>query len=276
MRSGANALPDNLRELFLGGPLGRRILPELTYILSLFPRSLRNFTRSIGHIITTFPPWHSLPSLEIWIMLIAVGLGVLAALGLEEPLEPEAVKIRLIPVARRAAEAAFGVAIVLAFPLGLLLLLYRHQTATEMMTFFHMGSSARLLLLLPILWQLTSVPYTFSAPLDVSRSISPAEVLRLDRQATLLVVLLEKASRAALIWWCCGPEIALAYSLYGVTCIVCKILLGGTDTAAAFFADARIWLACGRRMPWRTMTFLIDAKERGVLRQVSIHPMHAG
>lgn len=56
-----------------------------------------------------------------------------------------------------------------------------------------------------------------------------------------------------------------AWMSFGIP--ACKILLGRGDKESDRFADARIWLAFGRRMPWRIMIFLTDARQRGVLRQ---------
>ena len=41
-----------------------------------------------------------------------------------------------------------------------------------------------------------------------------------------------------------------------------------TGTTWGRFAFARAYLALGGRAPWRLMTFLADARDRGVLRQV--------
>ena len=134
--------------------------------------------------------------------------------------------------------------VVLILPLCLLLypgLTIRHNGHLILGTLLHM-QSVRVLLLLVILWMIPGL-FNFTEPVDLSRSVGPADVLRLDRQASLLAVLPKRVFRTLLVWLCFGPLIALACGIYIASFLLCKILLGRGDKGSDRFADARIWLA---------------------------------
>ena len=267
----------NLREL-LGGPLGHYLFPAVTYIQSFFLRPGAHALRSTVDAIISFFPWHSLLSLELWVILVSMGLGILSVRTYPDRApKPIAVKLQLRRIASSAAWAAATPVFIffLLAMLSLFLLISSppnqvpqllHDEPKFLTTLLHM-QSAWALLLLVILWELADIGLSFSAPLDVSGSVSPGEALRLDRQATLLYVFMKRASRAIVLWLFFAPVIALAYGLYAVANLLCRIVLGAVGTASECFSDARIWLACTRRMPWRTMAFLIDAHQLAVLRQ---------
>src|SRR6266487_4373779 len=85
--------------------------------------------------------------------------------------------------------------------------------------------------------------------------------------AYLLIFLLERTLRLVLCWLIFGLVIAFAYGAYEIAAGLCKILLGGRESAADAFCDARLRLTCTRRMPWRMLQFLMEADRLGILRQ---------
>jgi tetratricopeptide (TPR) repeat protein len=261
-RHGTFAQGHSLRDLLLGGPLGRLTRPAVDQMLELLQNPLASVWSSYKSIIKLFS-WGSLPLLEVQVGLIATALGILTLT--QASVQPKAVTVRLRPVARAVIA---GPVWVLAFSfLVVQVLLHDKATASEAENLVHMPS-AKLVLLFLLLMILTEVPRSFSAPVDVTRSVSPAKALRLDRQASLLRRLLTEISTTTLIWLFCGPEIALAFGLWRSIVILGTFILGSTVSASELFTDARIWMTCGRRLPWRTMSFLIDAHRRGALRQV--------
>jgi hypothetical protein len=98
-------------------------------------------------------------------------------------------------------------------------------------------------------------------PVELDREVSPANVLQLDRNARLVIGLLPLLIIGIPFWF--GISHALGIG-------------GGLATGIAYvssgpygrFSQARIWLACQRRLPLRLMMFLADAHDRQVLRRV--------
>ena len=97
-------------------------------------------------------------------------------------------------------------------------------------------------------------------PVDLARAVSPAATLRADRTTALA-----------------GPWPFLAISLLGVVLFHERPLLvlavafaAGWLLACPYtrFAIARLVLAWRGCLPWRTMRFLSDAHDRGLLRQI--------
>ena len=279
-RFDAHPLPAKLSELLLNGPLGRRIFPTVNNVFSDSFPGVGKITRPIVHIISGWPPWHSLAALEIWVALIALVCGVFSAItdddsSYNDYAGPRTVRIRpsalLLSGIRAARRGVLNMlAIIFAVLLAYVVAAPHADTSVNptwhrLIVFFQVHS-IWLLLMLAALWGLTAVPDSFIASIDISRAISPAKVLQIDRRATVLVQLLKMVSRTGVIWLCFGSEIAIAYSLYAAVSIICRLLLGGMGSASDRFADARIWLACSRRMPLRAMTFLANAHSRGVFR----------
>jgi hypothetical protein len=128
--------------------------------------------------------------------------------------------------------------------------------------------SGHFLLLSIALLSLFSVIPPPSAPVDEARATSSLKVLRLDRRATWLTFLVPGALTATLIFLFTGRDVAFIFCLWVLAIILVRLVLGHVSSASWLFNDARIWLGCRRQLPWRTMTFLIDAHKRGVLRQV--------
>lgn len=105
-------------------------------------------------------------------------------------------------------------------------------------------------------------------PADIAYAVSPSSVLRTDRASALvrglvaaLVAGLPEGLGAGIK---AGLEVGLAAGLI-VGLIVGLVVM--SSSAWARFILVRTWLAFRRRLPWRLMTFLVEAHRRGVLRQ---------
>jgi transposase len=115
-------------------------------------------------------------------------------------------------------------------------------------------------------------------PVDEEVPLGPRSVLRADRRATLAMTsILAAVFALTSLFFPAADRVVDGESLavdveYLVTAALSPIVIA---PAAAFasgsawltFSVARIWLALTRRLPWRLMTFLDDAHQRGVLRQ---------
>jgi hypothetical protein len=98
-------------------------------------------------------------------------------------------------------------------------------------------------------------------PVDVSRVADPVSMLRADRTAAVVCGVLRGLIIGGALAFLSGP---LTSAALGVTAMVVSI----AHTAWAKFVVIRVWLAITGRLPWRLMTFLVEAHRRGVLRQV--------
>jgi hypothetical protein len=263
-----------LAEVLAGGPLGRQLLPLVSYLQGLVPEHLSHAVRSTAGSVIGFFPWRSLATLELWVALLGGGVGLLSVV-FDSRVHSGDLRVRKVrsvhaPRSYIRALAAFMLASLSILLLPLLLLLYpgltiRHNGQLILGTLFHMRS-VWLLLLLIVLWELPG-SLKLTEPVDLSRSVGPSEALRLDRQASFLAVVPTRVIRILLIWVCFGPLVALACGIYLVCFLLCKMLLGRGSSESDRFADARIWLVLGRRMPLKIMKFLADAHRREILRQ---------
>jgi hypothetical protein len=103
---------------------------------------------------------------------------------------------------------------------------------------------------------------------DVSSATEPRALLRRARWAYLLDRLALAAS-VATVWLWAGATFAIAQAIgIGAGFVIVAVAGSGLKGAWPRFHEARIRLALRRRLPWRTMAFLADAHQRGVLRQV--------
>jgi hypothetical protein len=132
------------------------------------------------------------------------------------------------------------------------------------------GSHATLLTLLAVaLGGLLWLPRTLLVPTDRRGAVHPAESLRLDRQADIVVTLLRRSAVIVILALWCGAQIALAYGIYATTAMLIALLLGGQFSfASRSYTDACWSLGLSRRLPRQLIAFLTDAESRGVLRAV--------
>jgi hypothetical protein len=262
----------------LRGPIGPEFLPSVSFFYSYCFHAIHPL---ILHgpldVIIRSESWHSFPSLNIQIAL----LGALAGFGLHgsEPLRPRSSKISLGAFVSGAIESLFAAAVLTVY---LLMIAIggggptKAPTASDafyryfkhfLADIYHMPH-VLLLIFLVYCWIMSdSLQGTVTA---APGPVSPARGLHADRRATLLGRTLTAIFRTVLVWLVFGITAALAYSIYRMVCLLFAIFLGRLEggSASDYFSEARIWLACTRRMPWRMMGFLSDAHQRGVLRRV--------
>jgi hypothetical protein len=98
-------------------------------------------------------------------------------------------------------------------------------------------------------------------PVELDREVSPARVLRLDRNARLAIGLLTLLIIGIPFWFGISHALGIGGGLAAGISYVSSGPYGR-------FSQARIWLAYQRRLPLRLMIFLADAHDRQVLRQV--------
>src|SRR4029077_18837774 len=105
-------------------------------------------------------------------------------------------------------------------------------------------------------------------PNDVTRAPGPGAVLARDRNTTLVVIAGSAIPLALLLAWPQIHDITVlgAFFTIGLT-VAIAIFLAVRSTAWPSFVATLAWLALSKKLPWRLMTFLNDAHQRGVLRQ---------
>ncbi len=264
-RHGAYSGPVNFGHLLLGGRAGQLIRPTVQHLAQPFPKGTgRQVQAGFASAFQAIDYVFSHPLLFI---AVAV-LFALAMVGLTYPGTsgtPCRLQIRIIPALTHALMSCAVIFVMTMVGSLLILHLPRHQISTG--AFFNERSTWVTLFAISLLG-LTSIPSSFTKLSDISSNLSPPESLRLDRQADAVVTVSRRSAIAVTVWLFCGPQVAAAYGIIAVTATIVALTLGGHwGYASRSYIDARIWLALGGRLPWRTMTFLADASHRGVLRQ---------
>jgi len=127
--------------------------------------------------------------------------------------------------------------------------------------------------------------YSVTSPVDVARATSPATVLRRERDFVLAYVFAYGLACGTVGWVLASPTVGV---VLGVIAGLSGGLFNGLPWLLVFgllrrgevearcgavawfrFLLAKItWLGSPPQLPWRLMTFLEDARQRGVLRQV--------
>jgi NACHT domain len=260
--------------ILMEGPLGRQAWPALDRLLTFRQQRIHSFVHSLNphlpHYIIL--PWVSIPGFEITLVFLGAWLGIMGVVtntpGANDEIAPRRLRARPYSIARAATSNAFGRAFIVAVVVGFaMILLTPAAGAFFPPNFFHQWPTWRALLAIAATGA-TVIPMSHLAqPLDVSRSASPANALRLDRQASWSVWAQRKVLGAATAWLWAGPEIASAYGFLAIIAMLARVVFGGTDWASDSYIEARMWLFMRGQMPWRTLRFLADAHRRGVLRQ---------
>jgi NACHT domain len=252
-----------LSDLILDGPIGVKVRPRVDQWLALAKQNAAAHG-PVSWVLTALHKlsWGSLPLLTLQVGLIATLLGVVTLSDIPSPRAIEFGLLRAIRHVLIVLVVSFG-----AVALLVLGALHYSLTSAAARSALH-TPSGHLFLLLFILFFLTGIIPPSSAEVDEARATSPASVLRLDRHAGFLALLAGNMLFVGLLFIYTGLEITLLYCAWFIIVMLVRFTLGGVNYASWLFNDARIWLACGRRLPWRPITFLVDAHNRGVLRQV--------
>jgi len=275
-RNGTYYHHSSLLGLLLGGPLGQAASNPINRILhDFFSRhSIHVFRLQLGADLR-FLLGGSFLSLEMRGALIAAFLGTLAIARSSLPTQPKWASGRFFRAMAVALIKEIGTIIIIIIPAVIILLsilqshsLKEQNQAVQTLSTLSGSLWIRIFLALLIVDALASATKSCISPLGIYKNLSPTSTLLLDRRATFLAQVPPKASGVTFIWLWCGIDVAVAYGLFSVVTILCRIFFGGRRTASDFYADCRIWLICGRLLPWRMMAFLADAHQRGVLRRV--------
>jgi hypothetical protein len=107
---------------------------------------------------------------------------------------------------------------------------------------------------------------SLTKPIEVATKADPASLLRMDRRV-YLAKLVAMVIGLGVVWLWTGGVLTVAYGVWSAAGVLIVLLLGGTSQAWTRYLDVRLWLAVRGRLPWRTISFLADAHQRGVLRQ---------
>jgi hypothetical protein len=269
-----------LGDLFLGGPVGRLIRPTVDRLgTAVAPKTAQDFPQVVfAQFHPAGRPFFN-PSLVLIVVGMVVGLfalGAIVKLGQSDIRGPKRLQIQVLPALSKALAGMmlYGTIFVCAVYVisGSVFAVYEtsHPSYRPAAVPAVIGSySAWMSVLAVCLLGLTRIPLSFTTRAEVSGAVGPPELLRLDRQADIAVSLSNRSAFALAIWLYCGLRLAAAYAVFAVTATLVALTLGGQRAfASRSYTDARIWLACRGRLPWRTMRFLDDATSRGVLRQV--------
>ena len=250
--------PTRLRDVLLGGPLGHLVRPTVDTILDSRP------------LIRVLSTGEVPPLVKYAVPLALLGLGVVLLLNSSDrdPKELRASSSAIFFSVLRSAVEALALVWTALISIQAATMTRRTSWSWGDLSAGLGTHSNWLLLLVFLLVAILLVPSSFVATIDVS-AVSPARALRLDRQADIVVTTFKRAAFAAVLVLYAEPQIALAYAVFAVTATLVATFMGGQRAfASRAYTDACVWLACRRRLPWRTMSFLRDAEHRGVLRQV--------
>lgn len=265
-RNPGSNLRGRVRDIAFDGTVGHYAWPYIDRAL----RSGMSFLYTISLDSLSVYPWKSLVLFEVLLAALAFGGAILNLASTNEAswVDPKTLRFRVMSVAGKAAETAVSLSGV-----ALLILILPAFFSSSPEELRHLGGvlgepSTWLVVLLFGLCGLPSIPSAFVAALDVSGSRGPGEVLRSDRRAGAVRAVSEKILLAVTLYLWCGPAVISAYGVYALVATTLDVSLGGMTPASRKYAEARIVLSCGRLMPWRMMSFLVDAHRRGALRQV--------
>ena len=255
--------------LFADGPLGRQVIPLVRWLRALL---ISEGSWPIdGQWARRILPWHSPVSLAAWAGLLALGTVIWWLFWFQVVrVSPSIVRIRSLKSLAWAGEFLALPAVIAGGLLAAIAAVgnppYRDKGRIIMTAPFP-APAARVMLLFVILLMLQYIPSYFVHRMDQAELASPSGVLRSDRRATIFVALAGRLLQILVVWLFFGPLLVTVYGLYCAASFACRLALGSVRTASDRFSDARVWLACSRRMPWRVLAFVADASERGVLRR---------
>lgn len=259
-RHPGSSLPERVRGIAFDGVFGRSAWPVVRPVL----HAGKTLVQDAGLESLGIYPWNSLFSFELSLAALVVGVSALDA---TIPATPQTPAFRPISLLWQAFKSAVSNSVVAALVM-LLPAAFELQDQPWRLHQFLTASALWRAVPLFAVFGLTSVSATLSTALDVSRSASPREALRMDRRAGAVRTITDKALFTVPLYLWCGPTVAAAYGGYAVVAAALDLSMGGVAAASREYTEARVVLACGRLMPWRMMSFLLDAHRRGALRQV--------
>ncbi|HEY0449409.1 XRE family transcriptional regulator [Actinophytocola sp.] len=218
--------------------------------------------------------------MEGLVVSLTVGLAHGASLAFRSTVfEPSRVRIRLRAARRSRSTVLRRLAVGLAVGVGLGagLGIARELGATFWIVGRIGDTTATTVLFglaFGLLWGLFwGVMAAFEAPVDISSTASPMDLLNTNRRTvavqSLMFGLVTCLGYTAMVGVLHGPRFGLVYGLsYGLV-LGLAISLGAASLTAwgTWMVFARVWLPVNGRLPWSLPEFLEDAYRRGVLRR---------
>ncbi|MGN9909035.1 NACHT domain-containing protein [Phytohabitans sp. LJ34] len=251
--------------LLLGGPLGERLLPWWDVLVGtdvgeFLEGAVERFLHDDDPTRTVL--WLALGA---WAVLTTVAAIDAVLDTAAKDRRPVTLRLRPLRLLRAYVVQALALAAMLTALAGFGVVVVEGEQAGTELPFWSLVPWLALLAA-----TMASMPVT--EPVDVTRAVSPTEVLRLDRPAFVVRRLLDNATTAAGLYLICGLPVPAVYLACTLLMLPVRLAVGtatvnGLFSASQSYADARFWLALTRRLPWRTMAFLSGAHRRGVLRQ---------
>ncbi|GHJ12985.1 NACHT domain-containing protein [Micromonospora sp. AKA38] len=237
------------------GPIGVHLPPSVTETIDALQGSDLPPEIDVGVMadLRVFASW-----VAVWAIL---GTG-LVALGrsVEVPPLPSALGRRPVTWRWTLVRLWVGVSLTGLTALGVVRTWYPHLAVPKINGFLLTAAVLGVVM--------ADAPGWLVQPVDVSRAVGPAQLVRLDRRAGLVSMLGRRGTFALLIWLFAGPATLVGYLAYAVARAAVTALIGDFGPASSRFAATRLSYALRRRLPWRFMPFLTDAHRRGVLRQI--------
>jgi hypothetical protein len=263
--------------ILMDGPLGQRAWPAVKQLLAYRQPQIRHLTRTIVPHLPHyfFLPWVSIPGYVITLGFVGASLGVMdvfadkheVAENADDEIVPRRLRIHPFSAVRAAIGNAFGRAFIVAIVAFGAMVLLNPNGGFFPPNFIHQWSTWRALLAIAATGAAVIPQSPLAQLLDISKSASPANALRLDRQASWFLWAQRRVLGTTAAWLWAGPEIAVAYGSLAVISALGTLVLGSTSWASDSYAQARTGLFMSGRIPWRALRFLADAHRRGVLRQ---------
>ena len=248
-----------------GGPLGKEAWPATSELINQTKQQVFAALSPVLH----FPllPWVSLPGFEVYIAFCGI-LGGYWSIRNGKSSVPRTFHLKPLYMTFGIIRGVVQYGATALVVTSLLLLFFQNRKDSISLTgFFGLGSTQRAILGYSILGAVGITSYLLLSK-DISRSVSPAKDLRADRRSWVAARGLRSALVILTFWLWSGAVLAAAYGLYLIIVNLVRVIFGDTVGASDRYIAARIYLFACRRSPWRVVSFLEDARRRGVLRQV--------
>jgi tetratricopeptide (TPR) repeat protein/predicted ATPase len=256
--------PIHFHKMFLSGPLGQAVWPTIRQLILLVPRKTRQPVYTAGaqitHDIFTYPAF------VVYGAALLLAIWVFYTTGYQGVLRPSHLQVRPgLPIT--LLTNCLSNAIVIAGAMWLVLALSHHSHLV--VPFFSQRSTWFTIVVISLSLAVPRWPVALDTATDVVGAVNPAESLRQDRWAAVVITSSRYALFAVAVALFSGSTLAFAYVAFAVArTVVALVLGGGSGWASRQYTDACIWLAVTRRMPWRPMRFLADASRRGVFQEL--------
>jgi len=251
-RAGTRAFHGGFRDLLLDGPLGRSVRPLMGPLAKALPPGFDHDVDSFLHPVAA--------SGLTGTAFLAVVAGLFFSIF--------TVKEARAPQTPRLTFATFRTQ-VLGYWIWLAIFAYLwwgSQARREPIPLIAPQWRTKLVLIWLGILTVRAVLGSLAVPVDVSSAAGPGGLLRRTRWVYLLGFS-AALTEVAIVWLWAGTTFAIAAAWVTVAGVI-AIPEVAAGSAWPRYIEARFRLFLRRRLPWRTLPFLADARRRGVLRQV--------